>query len=955
MMKQITIITLALLVWSGALAQSPDLINYQAVARDLSGNPLVSTAVNITYDIRQNSSIGTIVYSETHNLTTNQFGLFTAEIGGGTPVTGTFAGINWSTGLYYLQVTVNGDVMAATQLLSVPYALHANTATSGSPGANGHANLADSVAEPAGVNCANGGYLIHMGADDNDNNTLEPLERDISYYICNGLDGSANNNDTSATNEIQTLSISNDTIFLSNGGFVKLPPALGDDWGSQVVVSSGSNISGDGTAGNPLMVTDSVDDADNDPNNERITTFALNSTNDSLIIVEAGVGHAFPLSNLNDGDWTKGTGNDIFNNSDSIGIGTNNPKSLFQIGSNMHLFPFSLPGPEEYAVNSYNSHDDGTTIRNTTGGVSGFSFLGHKNGQPNYGVHLFSPQPAGTDMTLLNPELKINLSNKGFGVYVDNPDAGIDVEPLDSAGIIIRMADNGSTANLFFEDTQNMTVGFKAPTVLSNNYGLTLPVNLPTTSGSSLVSDLAGNLSWEAPKQSLWSTTNAGAIHPSNIIDSVGIGTVSPASLFHVYRGTGLGGGAYSQLIDAVIEDNNFAYLEFNGGSYAGITFNDDANSIRAGYFFDYTRDALMFRTGGFDNRMVISEIGNVGIGTAAPLSLLHLYGGTGLGGGPYNPIIDAVIEDNDYAYLEFNGGNYAGITFNDDSSSIRAGVMYNYAIDALMFRTGGFDNRMLISESGDVGIGTATPGYKLDIVGGDVQVDLGAKIGSRLGTTGSNGYFVPYDANGRTLIWNTFNSSQGILFGTSNTERMRINSIGNVGIGTTTPSEKLGVAGDVIANNYKYATPKARFLTIGESDFRMARSSAGDIESSFGTGGVGIVNATGTNTLVAPVYLPQGAVVSNVEVYYVDNSTSNMTVLFERRGLTGTMSGISSASTTNNSATVQNLNLVGTTTIDNENNSYGIRVYSTGWPSTNALTMKIYTVKIHYSIIETD
>ena len=248
----------------GVKAQSPDLINYQAVARDLSGNPLVSSAVNITYDIRQSTAIGTVVYSETHNLTTNQFGLFTAQIGGGTPVTGTFAGINWSTGLYYLQVTVNGDVMTATQLLSVPYALHANTATSGIPGANGHNGLSANTIEPAGVNCPNGGYLVDVGVDDNDNGILEAVEIDFSYYVCNGADGAANVNDTSATNELQTISLSNDTVFLSSGGFIKLPPALGDNWGSQVVVSTGANISGDGTSGNPLAVFDNDTSATNE-------------------------------------------------------------------------------------------------------------------------------------------------------------------------------------------------------------------------------------------------------------------------------------------------------------------------------------------------------------------------------------------------------------------------------------------------------------------------------------------------------------------------------------------------------------------------------------------------------------------------------------------------------------------------------------------------------------------
>jgi hypothetical protein len=170
-------------------AQSPEKINYQAIARDLTGNPLISTSVNIKFDIIQGTPPGIIVYSETHVASTNQFGLFITEVGAGTPTSGIFSGINWSTGLYYLRVTINGDVMPASQLLSVPFALHANTVTSGTPGANGHANVADSAIEPAGANCLNGGYLISMGVDDNDDGVLQSIEIDISYYICNGIDG----------------------------------------------------------------------------------------------------------------------------------------------------------------------------------------------------------------------------------------------------------------------------------------------------------------------------------------------------------------------------------------------------------------------------------------------------------------------------------------------------------------------------------------------------------------------------------------------------------------------------------------------------------------------------------------------------------------------------------------------------------------------------------------------
>ena len=151
-MKKIVLILGLLFSTQLAFTQAPEKINYQAVARDASGNPLVNQTLNVTYQIRQSSPTGTSVYTETHSgISTNQFGLFTAEIGGGTPSVGTFAGINWGTGLYYLYVEVNGDPMGSSQLLSVPYALHAKTATSGVPGTDGYNSLIDTSA--AGSSC----------------------------------------------------------------------------------------------------------------------------------------------------------------------------------------------------------------------------------------------------------------------------------------------------------------------------------------------------------------------------------------------------------------------------------------------------------------------------------------------------------------------------------------------------------------------------------------------------------------------------------------------------------------------------------------------------------------------------------------------------------------------------------------------------------------------------------
>jgi NADH:ubiquinone oxidoreductase subunit F (NADH-binding) len=80
------------------------------------------------------------------------------------------------------------------------------------------------------------------------------------------FDANIDDADADATNELQVLSFSNDTLYLSNGNSVYITPSAADNWGTDVVNTSGTNISGDGTAGNPLTVTEStstlVDNAD---------------------------------------------------------------------------------------------------------------------------------------------------------------------------------------------------------------------------------------------------------------------------------------------------------------------------------------------------------------------------------------------------------------------------------------------------------------------------------------------------------------------------------------------------------------------------------------------------------------------------------------------------------------------------------------------------------------------
>ncbi|GAA4817025.1 hypothetical protein [Litoribaculum gwangyangense] len=118
------------------LAQTPEKMSYQAIIRASDNTLLASSNVSLKILIRQGSTTGNVVYEETHSERTNSNGLVSLEIGTGNSVQGNFSSIPWEQGPYFVetQVDVTGSsnytITGVSQLLSVPYALHAKSAES---------------------------------------------------------------------------------------------------------------------------------------------------------------------------------------------------------------------------------------------------------------------------------------------------------------------------------------------------------------------------------------------------------------------------------------------------------------------------------------------------------------------------------------------------------------------------------------------------------------------------------------------------------------------------------------------------------------------------------------------------------------------------------------------------------------------------------------------------------
>jgi len=114
-----------------ATAQAPQGFNYQATVRNSSGALIINQNVFFKFNVMLNSQTSLPVYSETHQAPTDDLGQVNLVIGTGTPTTGLFSNINWSSGSYFLGIELNTGAgyvtMGTTQLLSVPYALYANS------------------------------------------------------------------------------------------------------------------------------------------------------------------------------------------------------------------------------------------------------------------------------------------------------------------------------------------------------------------------------------------------------------------------------------------------------------------------------------------------------------------------------------------------------------------------------------------------------------------------------------------------------------------------------------------------------------------------------------------------------------------------------------------------------------------------------------------------------------
>jgi hypothetical protein len=218
----------------------------------------------------------------------------------------------------------------------------------------------------------------------------------------------------------------------------------------------------------------------------------------------------------------------------------------------------------------------------------------------------------------------------------------------------------------------------------------------------------------------------------------------------------------------------------------ACLIFPQTYNNIRQSTDHSLVFDA--WNNGNVNSPLTIKQDGKIGIGTSSPGAKLEIQTGSDWGN-----IINSTNAGTQYLQqFEYNGSSIGKIRGDNSSISIESG-------SNLILQTANAE-RMRIDSSGNVGIGATsiTPrdsgARVLELYGGANGRSSIKMNNSTSGTGATDGLFMGYDSG---FSFNILNNEAGIIsFGTSASERMRIDSSGNVGIGTTSPSQQLHVEG---------------------------------------------------------------------------------------------------------------------------------------------------------------
>ncbi len=488
-MRHAILLFLLFLTSAGLYAQAPSGFRFQAVARDAANDVMATDNIAVRVSLLRGGPSGAVDYSERHEVTTTDLGVFDLHIGNGSALSGDINTIDWGTDSYFLKIDIDpmgGDSyvnLGASQLLSVPYALYAKESGSGNGGdptdelqnliydpvtqtltltdgnsvtlqiGGGGGGTDDQTISLSGTTLSiEGGNAVDLsvlqdGVDDADADPTNEIQN-LSFNIAtNELSIAGGNSitipsggtdaDADPTNEIQTITISGDQLSLSDGGGTVTIPSGGGGTDNQTltfnVATNELTISG----GNTITIPSGGTDADADPMNE-IQTITLSGSTISL----SNGGGSLDLTPLISAIDTDDADADATNELQSLSFNAGTNELSLSDGGGTVTLPSGGTDADADPTNEIQTITKaGSTVTLSDGGGSFTDEVDDADADPNNELQT---------LTKVGPTVTLSNGGGAFQDQVDDADADPtnEIQTLSLSGNNLSLSNGGGNVNL---------------------------------------------------------------------------------------------------------------------------------------------------------------------------------------------------------------------------------------------------------------------------------------------------------------------------------------------------------------------------------------------------------------------------------------------------------------------------------------------------------------------------